>query len=554
VDFYFGGSAVEPDVVNELSAVVGGVPAANWNGGIFVGNVGVAPKLRPDENPDGLAPNTGGGGAAVDDEGVNANPPLVAAGTVDGVGANEKPPEATLGAAKDWIGFAVVVVVDPKPNAGCAFNEPNENDGAGLAFLSTVGVGFIPNEGVVPNESVGLELIVEIIADVGGLIELLAPNTNAGLLAAAAIVVVVVDAGARLKLLLPNTGAADIVVVDGNVKPVGTEKALATEDTGNALVVVVVTDVVGREPNKFEVVAVAVVKDGIEEVSANVKELVGLDETVDTTGVADVVVAVIAELLNCPKGVDADTCDDVGRLAVVVTTGGIVEPVTAVVRFVDDVEPKGWNAVPNWNGVLILVAGVVPNKNGALVVTGFSLVVAVIVVVPNAGKVWILNEALVVTGFSFVIAVLNEGGVLVVIEFSLVVVDGIIGAIPKNGWGALIDTGFSFVVGGDTIGEVPNDRLVELVVIGVVVIVGLSLVVADNDVVGVVPNDGKLRPIALVVTAGGIDKTFALVVVGIVGIVVVTGVDILVSFAITSGNLLDDTGSFSVVTGDSIAE
>jgi hypothetical protein len=213
--------------------------------------------------------------------------------------------------------------------------------------LSTVGVGFIPNEGVVPNESVGLELIVEIIADVGGLIELLAPNTNAGLLAAAAIVVVVVDAGARLKLLLPNTGAADIVVVDGNVKPVGTEKALATEDTGNALVVVVVTDVVGREPNKFEVVAVAVVKDGIEEVSANVKELVGLDETVDTTGVADVVVAVIAELLNCPKGVDADTCDDVGRLAVVVTTGGIVEPVTAVVRFVDDVEPKGWNAVPN---------------------------------------------------------------------------------------------------------------------------------------------------------------------------------------------------------------
>jgi hypothetical protein len=79
-------------------------------------------------------------------------------------------------------------------------------------------------------------------------------------------------------------------------------------------------------------------------------------------------------------------------------------------------------------------------------------------------------------------------------------------------------TGVSLVVViGDTIGTVPNNGVVaELVVIGAVMIVELSLVVTGTDVIGVVFNNGKVILVALVVTVGGIDKIFSLVVVGII--------------------------------------
>jgi hypothetical protein len=72
-------------------------------------------------------------------------------------------------------------------------------------------------------------------------------------------------------------------------------------------------------------------------------------------------------------------------------------------------------------------------------VTGFSLVVVgnvTFVVTPNVGIVLIVNGALVVTGFSLVLAVLNEGEVLIVVVFSLVVVIvdvETIGVIPNDG-------------------------------------------------------------------------------------------------------------------------
>jgi hypothetical protein len=53
--------------------------------------------------------------------------------------------------------------------------------------------------------------------------------------------------------------------------------------------------------------------------------------------------------------------------------------------------------------------------------------------------------------------------------------------------------------------------------------------------------------IALVAVAGEVKRIFSLVVVG--WILRVTGVDILGSFAITWDTLLDNTGSFSTVTG-----
>jgi hypothetical protein len=81
------------------------------------------------------------------------------------------------------------------------------------------------------------------------------------------------------------------------------------------------------------------------------------------------------------------------------------------------------------------------------------------------------------------------------------------------------------------------------------ILVELSLVVIGNDVLGCTPNVGKL---ILVVVAGGMDTTLSLVVVGTICVVI--GVGTLGSLAITSGNLLDDTDSFPVVTGGSIAK
>jgi hypothetical protein len=136
--------------------------------------------------------------------------------------------------------------------------------------------------------------------------------------------------------------------------------------------------------------------------------------------------------------------------------------------------------------------------------------------------------------------------VLLVTGFSLVVdaVDDIIGITPNNERAPLVDTGFPWVmvgVGDDKIGAVPKNGVIELVVI-----IGFSLVVTDNDAGGVVLNDEKVVLMTLVVTAGGIGKIFSWVVVGTVWLT-------LGSLVITSGNLLDDTGSFPNVTVGSLA-
>jgi hypothetical protein len=59
-------------------------------------------------------------------------------------------------------------------------------------------------------------------------------------------------------------------------------------------------------------------------------------------------------------------------------------------------------------------------------------------------------------------------------------------------------------VGDDKIGAVPKNGVIELVVI-----IGFSLVVTDNDAGGVVLNDETLVLMTLVVTAGGIGKIFS---------------------------------------------
>jgi hypothetical protein len=223
-----------------------------------------------------------------------------------------------------------------------------------FAGLSAAAVGFIPNGALVPN---GVDI------GANGLVGLLAPNPNEGILGVVVvveagtkllkllvpnagavdivIVVVVVDTGTKLlKLLVPNAGTTDVVVVDGNVEPVELEKELVAGNIGidTAAVVVVGADVIDEEP-KFGAVAVLVVTDDIEEVGANVNELVGLNELVDTTGVP-VVIDDLGLVPNCPKDTDDGIPD------VVVITEGIEELETAVVRLVDDVEGKGWNGVP----------------------------------------------------------------------------------------------------------------------------------------------------------------------------------------------------------------
>ena len=80
------------------------------------------------------------------------------------------------------------------------------------------------------------------------------------------------------------------------------------------------------------------------------------------------------------------------------------------------------------------------------------------------------------------------------------------------------------------------------VVTGAVVLVVLSLLVTDNDVLGVTPNRG-------IVMVGATGKTFSLV----IAVGLVTGVDALGSLATTSSSLLDDTGSFAGVIVGSIA-
>jgi len=109
----------------------------------------------------------------------------------------------------------------------------------------------------------------------------------------------------------------------------------------------------------------------------------------------------------------------------------------------------------------------------------------------------------------------------VVTGFSLVVVIGdTAGTMPNNGvvvTGAVIVVEFSLVVVvvviGGTTGTMPNNGVV---VTGAVMVVEFSFVVTGADVIVVIPNDGKAVLKALVVTAGGIDKTFSLVVVGII--------------------------------------
>ena len=202
-------------------------------------------------------------------------------------------------------------------------------------------------------------------------------------------------------------------------------------------------------------------------------------------------------------------------------------------------------------------------------VIAFSLVTAVvgtIGVTPND-----IVDGVVVTGaiklveFSFVVVAVDTfgvtpndrvgGGVIVMLdELSIVVVVAIVGAIgdtPNEIIGEVVVTGvvvlaeLSLVVVGivDGIGDTPND-----IVDGVVVLIELSLVVVGDDVFVCTPNNGKL---ILVVTAGGIDTTLSLVVVGIVCIVIGTGA--LGSLAIILGDLFANSSSFPVVTDDSIA-
>jgi hypothetical protein len=196
-----------------------------------------------------------------------------------------------------------------------------------------------------------------------------------------------------------------------------------------------------EKPNKCEVVAALVVREGTELTGANTNGVSGLDESVDTTGVT-VVVGVPA---NAPKGVD------VGRLGVTSAVEGAVELVTDVVRLVDGTEGKDGNAVPIRKKLLALVVTdlsnvVVPKKDGVLVVTAFSFVVTT----PNR------SELLTVVGFPVAIGVGDTAGV-----------------VPNNRRGALVDTGFSVVVvvsnDGDTVGVIPNIGIVELVAVGAVV-------------------------------------------------------------------------------------
>ena len=231
--------------------------------------------------------------------------------------------------------------------------------------LSAVAVGFIPNVALAPNEIGGFEFIDGVDIGANDLVGLLAPNPNEGILGVVVVVevgtkllkllvpnagavdivvgVVVVDTGTKLlKLLLPNAGTTDVVVVDGNVELLELEKELGAGNIGidAAAVVVVGADVVDEEP-KLGAVEILVVTDEIEEVGENVNGLVGLNEPVDITGVP-VVIDDLGLAPNCPKDIDVD----VGILDVVVITEGIEELETAVVRFVDDVEGKGWNGVP----------------------------------------------------------------------------------------------------------------------------------------------------------------------------------------------------------------
>lgn len=527
---------------------------------MFIGGAGVA--LNVLDNDGGPAPNTG---------------------IVDGGGTNEKPLAETTGAVDGWVVFDP----DPKPNEGGVFDVPKDiDDETELAGLSTeAGVipngaivpngVVVPNGAVVPNEAVvlnagaGVEFMGETTAGANGLGGLPVLNPNWGLLD------VVVEVSGKLRPPLPNRSGADVVAVDVNAKLLGIVKALVVvEDAGNEIVVAVGAGagVIVEEPNKFEVVAVVVVKDGAEVLGANVNAGDWMDDTVDTTGVAVAVVVVIGLLLNGPKGIDVDGCNDdigVGILGIIVAVEGTVELVTAVVRLGDDTGVKGWNAVPIWKGAFALVVNVlsnvvVPNKGGVLLVTGPSLVVAV----PNKGGVLVVTElslvVVVIVGDTTRVIPKTGGAVLIDTEFSWVVVGGdTIGVVPNNGVielvviEAVVVTGVSLVVViGDTIGTVPNNGVVaELVVIGAVMIVELSLVVTGTDVIGVVFNNGKVILVALVVTVGGIDKIFSLVVVGIIWLVIVVlGIDIVGSFAITSGNLLDDIGCFSIVFVGSIAK
>lgn len=114
--------------------------------------------------------------------------------------------------------------------------------------------------------------------------------------------------------------------------------------------------------------------------------------------------------------------------------------------------------------------------------------------------------------------------------------------MPNIGCGALVGRGFSFVIeDADALGVIPNCNVVELEATGAKLMTGVSLVVDDDDdddgVVDVVPNE---RILALVVTAGGIDEIFCLV-------VVVGGVAILGSLVTTSPVLLDRTGPLSTI-------
>jgi hypothetical protein len=494
------------------------------------------------------------GGGPLDE---NADEGTPNAGSVDGGGRNAKPLDAADVSTVFVAGFVVV----SRPNNDGAFDEPKDE-----------------SDETEPNVGVLFEWVDEIIFDTDGLSELPAPNANGGLLG---VVVVVADENLKPgtdKPLIPNEGVA----VEVNVKLFGIEKALVVEGTKNEEVVAAAGNAVGNVEgtNMFGITdVVAVVKDGAEVFIPNENGAELSDKISGTAGVV-VVIGVV------PNVIGLDTCSgDGGMFGVTGLPEDTVELVAAVVKLDDGDNPKLGIVVPAWKGLLALVVNdlsqvVVPNKceapdvNEGTVVTGFSLVVdgndTVGAALTKAGAVNV-NGVLLDIGFSLLVVVVipNEGVTTVDTEFSLIVDGiGVNDVEPNSGKVALVVAGALVVIdggidekcslvvdGNDTIGAAPNeDELANVALVDT----GFSWFILVNDENDAVLNGGKVILGALVVAGGGIDKTFSLVVAGvIVWSVVVTDVDIFGSLTVKSGNLLGGvcgTDCFSIVIVGSIAK
>lgn len=240
---------------------------------------------------------------------------------------------------------------------------------------------------------------------------------------------------------------------------------------------------------------------------------------------------------NVPKDVIFD------KFGVIVVNEGTVEVVTTTAALVDTTGREGWNSRPLGKGLFSLIgnvlsnaAAVVPNIKGALVVTGFSLVVVIVGATLNGRLV-----ALVDTGVSCVagggddtIGVKLNNGVAIGVSLTVDTIGFVLNGEVVTG--AVLLVVISFGVTGDNVLAVTPNR-------GKVAVVVLSLLATDNDGVGVTPNIGKVR-------VGGTDETFSLVIV-VAGLVI--GVDGFGSFTTTLGGLPNDTDSFPGVAVGSTA-